>query len=112
MLACDQTITVVRCDGDRYDATVIHGVSWFEKLKVSVQERGLVSANTFTVRIPAGQLPDGYLPQTMDVVVHGEIAGPIQRPVDLEQYRRFTVLGVGDNRRKPSRRPHVVVTGA
>lgn len=112
MLACDKTITVVRCDGEAYACTVIRGVSWFEKLQTAIQDKGLVSANTFTVRIPAGQLPEGFLPQTTDRVVLGEVATPITKPADLAACHYFTVKGVGDNRRGPGRRPHVVVTGA
>lgn len=111
MLACDKTITVVRYADEVYTPTVIQGVSWFEKLQVAVQDKGLAAANTFTVRIPAGQLPAGFLPQTEDKVVLGVVTAPITKPADLTAYHYFTVKGVGDNRRGPGRRPHVVVTG-
>lgn len=109
MLACDKTVTVVRYDGEAYACTVIQGVSWFEKLQVAVQDKGLAAADTVTVRIPAAQLPEGFLPRTGDVVVLGAVEAEIAKPADLASYRRFTVLGVGDNRR--GRLAHVVVTG-
>lgn len=112
MLACDKTITVVRYAEEVYTCTVIQGVSWFEKLQTAIQDKGLVSANTFTVRIPAGQRLEGFLPQTTDKVVLGEVTTPITKPGDLAAYHYFTVEGVGDNRRGPGHRPHVVVTGA
>lgn len=111
MLACDKTITVVRYADEVYTPTVIQGVSWFEKLQVAVQDKGLAAANTFTVRIPAAQLPAGFLPRTGDTVVQGVVTTPITKPADLTAYHHFTVKGVGDNRRGPGRRPHVVVTG-
>lgn len=112
MLACDKTVTVVRYDGDTYHAHSLEGVSWYEKTKVAVQDKGLAGANQVTVRIPAALLVDGYMPQTSDVVVLGEVTAPIEKVKDLSAYHHFTVLGVGDNRRPHSRNPHVVVTGA
>lgn len=109
MLACDETITVVRYDGEAYACTAIRGASWFEKLRVSVQDKGLASANTLSVRIPAGRLPEGFLPRVGDTVVRGAVTAPITKPADLAAYRHFTVTGVGDNRR--GRLAHVVVTG-
>lgn len=111
MLACDKTITVVRYADEAYTCTAIEGVSWFEKLQVSVKDKGLTAANTFTIRIPAARLPAGFQPQTEDKVVLGEVTAPISKPGDLAAYHYFTVKGVGDNRRGPGRRPHVVVTG-
>lgn len=111
MLACDKTITVVRYADETYTCTTIEGASWFEKLKVAVQDKGLAAANTFTVRIPAGQLPEDFLPHTGDVVVRGKVTVPVTRPADLTPYHHFTVKGVGDNRRAAGRLQHVVVTG-
>lgn len=110
MLACDKTVTVVRYAGEVYTCTVIRGVSWHEKLQVAVQDKGLAAANTFTVRIPADRLPRDYMPRTEDKVVLGQVQD-VARPSDLRAYHYFTVKSVGDNRRKPSRRPHVVVSG-
>lgn len=111
MLACDKTVTVVRYDGEKYSRTAISGVSWFEKLQVAVQDKGLAAANTFTVRIPAKELPGGFLPRTGDVVVLGSVSEEITKPADLKPFHYFTVKGVGDNRRGPSQLQHVVVTG-
>ncbi len=112
MLGCDQTVTVVRYDGAAYHLHRLEGVSWYAKCKAAVQGKGLALANQVTVRIPATLLEDGFMPQISDVVVQGEVTTPIEKASDLAPYHRFTVLGVGDNRRADSRRPHVVVTGA
>lgn len=109
MLACDKAVTVVRYDGEAYTCTAIRGVSWFEKLQVAVQDKGLAAADTVTVRIPAAQLPEGFLPRAGDVVVLGAVEEEITKPADLAPYRRFTAFGIGDNRR--GRLAHVVVTG-
>ncbi len=111
MLECNKTVTVVRYTGEGYVCTPIHGVSWFEKLKVAVQEKGLAAVNTFTVRIPDAALPEGFMPRVGDVVLRGA-AGEITGPADMGAYRHFTVKGVGDNRRESSRLKHVAVTGA
>lgn len=114
MLACDKTVTVVRYDskGETYILHRLVGVSWYEKLKVAVQDKGLAGANQFTVRVPAAALPDGFMPRVSDVVVDGVVTTPIEKAKDLAPYHHFTVLGVGDNRRPTSRIPHVVVSGA
>ena len=108
MLACDKTVTLVRCDGEGYACTVIEGVSWFEKLQVTVQDTGLASANTIKVRIPAARVPADTLPQTGDILILGAVSAPLERPADLDKYRHAKIMGVGDNRR--GRLPHLAVT--
>lgn len=112
MLECNKTVTVVRYTGEGYVCTPIHGVSWFEKLKVAVQEKGLAAVNTFTVRIPDAALPEGFMPRVGDVVIQGKVTGEITKQADIGAYHHFTVKGVGDNRRESSRLKHVAVTGA
>lgn len=110
MLGCNQTITVVRYENEVYTKTVLRGVSWCGKLKVSVEERGLAGASLFTVRIPSNVLPDGYFPKVGDALALGEIRREITGPADLEPWTHFKALAVGDNRR--GNLGHVVVSGA
>ena len=112
MLACDKVITVIRYADAVYNCTVIDGVSWYEKLQITVQDKGMASANIVKIRIPENCLPNGFLPQPGDVVVYGTISGKLDGPADFGAYRHFTVLGVGDNRRRDSLISHVAVTGA
>lgn len=59
MKLCNEVITVFNSYVDQstklrvYKPTIIHGVSWFAQEIVSVTDNGLVSANKFTIRIPA-----------------------------------------------------------
>ena len=109
MLACDETITLVRYDGEAYNCTIIEGVSWFCKTQLSVQDSGVVAADVVTVRIPENHLPEGVMPEVGDFMVHGEVL-QVDKRADLEAYTYASVVGVGDNRRGILRR-HVVVTG-
>ena len=108
MLACDQTVTLVKCDGEDYTLTVIEGVSWFDKVKVALQDKGLKFANATKVRIPADKVPT-VPPVVSDILVLGTVTGTIEKPADLAAYRRVTIMAVGDNRR--GRLPHLAVIG-
>lgn len=102
------TVTLVRCDGERYTCTPIDGVSWFEKVKMAVQDKGLTAARVVTVRIPEAQLPEGVMPKVDDFLVKGRVAAVSSR-ADLAAYTYAVAIGVGDNRRGTALR-HVVVT--
>lgn len=106
MLACDKTVTLVKCDGEDYTTTVIHGVSWFDKTQVKLEGSGLVFANVTKVRIPAAAIP-ATLPEAGDNIVLGTITGTVTKPADLAPYHPRKIMGVGDNRR--GRLPHLVV---
>ena len=68
MLMCNETVTLVRhireTDGDRYEGTVLNGVSWHAKSAVTETAKGLTAANVFKCRIPDGLLPNGITPRT------------------------------------------------
>ena len=117
MLACTETITLVRmeydplADTDAYTCAPIHGVSWYGKLVAAVESKGLRGETKVTVRIPEDNMPDMTI-QRGDIIVRGEITH-VGRQAELEGLEYFKVLSVGDNRR--SRRKelrHWVVSGA
>lgn len=114
MLACTETITIVQSDYDAatdrdvYKSWVVNGVSWFSKLIVGLDGKGLAGKSEFKVRIPASAgLPTVIKPG--DIVVRGN-AGAVQKSEDYKGMEFFTALSVGDNRRGGV--PHWVVSGA
>ena len=110
MLACTETVTVVKCDGEIYTATVYVGVSWFEKVQIKLEGKGMVYANAVKVRIPADALPpSGLLPEEGDHIIRGQLplGTVIQKPADLAAFHPCKVMGVSDNRRGGI--PHVAV---
>ena len=108
MLACDKTVTLVKCDGEAYTTTVIEGVSWFDKVQVKLESTGLVFANATKVRIPAASIP-ATLPGAGDILILGEVTTALTKPADLAPYRHVKIMAVGDNRR--GRMPHLAVVG-
>lgn len=112
MLACDDTITLVKCDGETYTATVIDGVSWYDKTQVKVEGTGLVFSNAVKVRIPASVISvNGPLPEVGDHIIRGllPLGTVLERPADLGPFHPRKVMAVADNRRGGL--PHVAVVG-
>lgn len=112
MLACDDTITLVKCDGETYTATVIDGVSWYDKTQVKVEGTGLAFSNAVKVRIPASVIPaNGLLPEAGDHIIHGMLpeGTTLERPADLAPFHPRKVMAVADNRRGGL--PHIAVVG-
>lgn len=112
MLACDETITLVKCDGETYTTTTFVGVSWFDKTQVKVEGTGQVFANAVKVRIPAAVITEAApLPEVGDHILRGEIpAGTkLEKPADLAPFHPRKVMAVADNRRGGL--PHVAVMG-
>lgn len=112
MLACTETITVVRYDDERYTATAISGVSWFNKTRVKLADNGLAFANTVSIRIPEEAITsETVLPAVGDHIILGALAEgeAISGPADLAARHARKVMAVGDNRR--GRLPHVAVVG-
>jgi hypothetical protein len=112
MLLCEDTVTIIRCDGMTYTAAELRGVSWFDKTQVKLEDSGLAFANAVKVRIPAQALsPDGLFPQVGDSIVRGSLpAGTVvEKPADLAALHPRKIMTVGDNRRGGL--PHVVVIG-
>ena len=112
MLECNQTITLIKCDGEAYTGQVFDGVSWYDKTKVRVEGAGLVFANATSIRIPAAAIaPTALLPKVGDQVIHGRLPldFTVERPADLAPYHPRKVVAVADNRRGGL--PHVAVVG-
>lgn len=107
MLACTETVTFVRCDGQAYTCTTVAGVSWYDKTVVAMEGSGLAAANAVKIRIPAAQVPSGWQPAPGDHVVRGTV-GSISTPAQLTAHDARLVLEVGDNLR--GRFPHLAVT--
>ena len=109
MLACDETVTLVKCDGEAYTCTVLEGVSWFDKTVVVKEDKGLAFANAVKVRIPAAVAEEtGVLPETGDHIIRGT-APEIETPAQLAALSPRKVMTVGDNRR--GRFPHILIIG-
>lgn len=112
MLACTDTITLVKCDGETYTATVIEGVSWYDKTQVKVEGTGLVFSNAVKVRIPASVISaNGLLPEVGDHIIRGLLppGAKMERPADLAPFHPRKIMAVADNRRGGL--PHVAVVG-
>lgn len=99
--------------------TIIRGVSWHGGQKVTVTDKGLLSANAYTVRIPLLSAPNGkifvvpeefavleddvlngfWTLQNGDLILRGE--GPeISQPKEVtKRSQAFLVTGWADNRR-------------
>lgn len=112
-LACDETITLVQLvendDQDTYVCTPIQNASWFSKVTVALEYRGVRSADIVKIRIPEEDMPDDVTIRNGDFVVRGTVSATITKQADLAAYDHATVVSVGDNRRGSLR--HWVVTG-
>ena len=105
----DESVTLIRCDGERYTTVLYGNASWFEKSGIVPSDSGFVSENSVCVRIPARAITAG-LPAVGDHILRGIIpAGrTVQSPADLAALGARRILSVGDNRRGGI--PHVAVT--
>ncbi len=101
MLYANETITLIKCDGENYTTNLLVGVSWFDKTKVAMEGPGLAFANVTTIRIPPACLPSGVSPEVGDQVVRGQLPPELtlEKPADLLPYHPRKVMSVGDNRR-------------
>ena len=107
MLACEETITLIRCNGESYTTVVFDGVSWYDKTQAKLESTGMTYANEVKIRIPAESLP-ATIPEVGDLVIKGKIPEVPTAPVDIAPYKPRKIMAVGDNRR--GRIPHVAVT--
>lgn len=131
----DINITVYNyCDADEtYYPTRIRGVDWYGGQAVSVGDKGLRSADQYTIRIP--DPPDAELKVYVDCkvyqrlsaservrcwtlregdrIVKGILYDKIQSPKEFIKFPEcVTVLGVSDNRRgSPATRHFKVACG-
>lgn len=137
MNLCDDTLTLYNRrhdpanDRDVYHRTVISGISWYSTVKSTVTERGLKSANLYTIRIPldadfngknwidpkgyteAGDVSNLFTLNEGDLIVKGKVSLEITVPAQIHQQfsEAFTVLSVTDNRRALNAK-HWKVVGA
>ena len=129
MQECNETITVLnrRYDPDRgldtWIPTVLHGVSWFNKIAATVTQDGLKAANTAIVRIPEGadagervylappeykaaeSVSGAYTLARGDIIARGDITGgtagsitPAQAKAQSEDV--LTIISVTDSTRR------------
>lgn len=143
MQQCSETITVLNrwynraTDLDEWIPTVIHGVSWFNKVAATVTTAGLKTADTATVRIPvdadtggrsympppafkAAESPSGaYTLARGDYIARGDITTTVNgvvQPITPAQAQAatedfITILSVTDSTHRPNA-PHRKVVGA
>lgn len=71
------TITLYRKQDGAWTRTVLHNCFW--KSPIAVTQNGVQAsqANTYTVRIPAEAVEEGFGVSLGDIVVHGECADQI-----------------------------------
>lgn len=111
MLACTETITLVRCVRDEYTTATVCGVSWYVKTQVTKEATGLTFANYVKIRIPEDSLSGAAMcPRVGDHVFLGELSAgeTISSPADLAARQPLKVMSVGDNLR--GRFPHLAVS--
>lgn len=109
MLACTETITLIRGSGIGYTCQSFSGCSWFNKTGVVEGSNGLTPSNTVSIRIPSAALAGvSILPEPGDHVVKGTVIS-VATPAELAAYHPRKVLTVGDNRR--GKFPHLAVIG-
>ena len=105
MLGCTETMTLIQrhydsdTDMDVYTQTVITGVSWYGKVKIEVQDKGVRSASIIQVRIPEENLPAEVALANGDYIVKGELAKKVTKQSDLTGVECYSIISIGDNRR-------------
>ena len=111
VLACTETITLVRCTGDEYTTATVRGVSWYGKTQVTKDSTGLSFSNYVKIRIPEESISGAaMIPEVGDHIFRGELSAgeTITSPADLAARKPRKVMSVGDNLR--GRFPHLAVT--
>lgn len=110
---CNKSVTLVHhtrgTDSDTYTCYPIEGVSWYEKVQVTISSDGSRPKNTIISRIPAANMPE-CMPEISDFIVYGTVSD-IARPADLKGQKYFQIKSVSDNRQN-CLLPHVRVSGS
>ena len=110
MIACDQTITIIKHtaenDRDTYTCFAVAGASWYAKTVITTSGDGAMPTNTYEVRV-FGNVD--ISPAPGDYVARG-IVKDITKPSDLKSIEHFRIKAVGDNRRGSL--PHWRLSGA
>ena len=116
MLMAEETVTIYhktydpQSRQDRWTGTQYPNASWYGKQAVSVGDKGLQSADLYSVRIRTEEA----LPLSPgDIVVRGAVSVPISQAVEITgRYpETFVVTAVHDNRRGLSRMRHWRIEG-
>lgn len=117
MQGCDRTVTLYHRDYDPASRTdvwsrmVYPAASWYGAQAASVSDNGLLTADTYTVRIATS---DEIAAAPGDVLVLGEVADTVSGSAALTgKYhgRCFVVTHVQDNRRGVRRAWHWRIEG-
>lgn len=99
MLACDQTVTLIKhntdTEADTYTCVPVNGASWYAKTVITTSGEGAKPANTYEVRLFGNA---DISPAPGDYVARG-IVKNITKPSDLKTVDHFRITSVGDNRR-------------
>lgn len=99
MIACDQTITLIRhnldTDTDTYTCKTVDNASWYAKTIITTSGDGAKPSNTYEVRIMGAA---DISPAPGDYVALGAVES-VTRPSDLKGIEHFRITSVGDNRR-------------
>lgn len=119
MISCTQTVTLynkyTENRQERWQRTVIEGVSWFGKERVSVSAEGSSSADTVVVRIPESSLTayappslwladrEGWTLRNGDVLVKGALDIEVAPEESISKVlaaseQTVTIGSIGDNR--------------
>lgn len=102
-LACEETITIVQMiqgeDEDRYICTQVENASWFSKVVIALEDKGVRADDVVRIRIPEEELPETVKLKNGDHIIRGTVDGTITKRSDLKGYEFVTVVSVGDNRR-------------
>ena len=101
MLACTETVTLVHPvredDGDAYVCTVIRGASWYRKAVIAPDGDGAKPVPVCKVRIPAGDMPQGVVPEEGDYLVRGVLEAVQRAPADFAGRDYMLITSVSDN---------------
>lgn len=112
LLEGNNTITLVKHikgDTDTYSCTVLNNASWYGKTVIVTSGDGAKPSNTFTVRIPAADMPTGIKPDEGDYIARG-VVSEIAKPSDLKDIEHFRITSVSANTR--GMLPHWRVDGS
>lgn len=101
MLLADTDITIYH---KSYDAATrldtwhpsYYAGSWYGRQEATVSDKGLNTADSYTVRIPT---QDKITASIGDIAVKGMVKDSITGPSQLKQYTSFVITAVYDNRR-------------
>ena len=133
---CDETITVFnnrydpQSSSDKWEATVISGVSWYGTKSAGAGGQQLSPSNSIIIRIPVNADTEGkqyvepieykrlddvsgfFTLNEGDIIVRGEVDADFMTPAQAHKLYSgaIAILSVTDNRRAPNA-PHWRVNG-